>query len=70
MPNRTRFYLSKIVLIGGLAFLMGQVTGVLTFVLGQAFMGEYALSLGPWAPSVPSSAAVCTSCSWPSSRPV
>ncbi|MFI5672317.1 ABC transporter permease [Streptomyces sp. NPDC051704] len=46
VPNRTRFYLSKIALVGGLAFLVGQVTGVLTFVLGQAFMGGYALSPG------------------------
>ncbi|WP_030158298.1 ABC transporter permease subunit [Streptomyces sp. NRRL S-244] len=46
VPSRTRFYLSKIAMVGALAFLTGQVTGLLTFVLGQAFMGQYAMSLG------------------------
>ncbi|MCX5149011.1 ABC transporter permease [Streptomyces sp. NPDC048550] len=46
VPNRTRFYLSKIAVVGVLAFVVGQVTGLLTFVLGQAPMGRYALSLG------------------------
>ncbi|MFD9357348.1 ABC transporter permease [Streptomyces sp. NPDC060031] len=46
VPNRTRFYLSKIAMVGGLAFVVGQVTGFLTFVAGQAFMGRYALGLG------------------------
>lgn len=46
VPNRTRFYLSKIAMVGGLAFLVGQVTGFLTFVAGQEFMGQYALGLG------------------------
>ncbi|MFF0216737.1 ABC transporter permease [Streptomyces vinaceus] len=46
VPNRTRFYLSKVAVVGGLAFLVGQAAGLLTFVLGQAFMGRYALSLG------------------------
>ncbi|KOU28597.1 ABC transporter [Streptomyces sp. WM6372] len=46
VPSRTRFYLSKIAMVGVLAFLMGQVTGLLTFVLGQAFMGQHAMSLG------------------------
>ncbi|RPF25209.1 hypothetical protein EDD96_7287 [Streptomyces sp. Ag109_G2-6] len=46
VPNRTRFYLSKMAVIGGLALLVGQVTGVLTFVAGQAAMGPYALHLG------------------------
>lgn len=46
VPNRTRFYLSKIATVGALAFLVGQVAGLLTFVLGQALMGSNALSLG------------------------
>ncbi|MGW5849716.1 ABC transporter permease [Streptomyces sp. NPDC055254] len=46
VPDRTRFYLSKIAVVGGLAFAVGQVTGLLTFVGGQAFMGPYALELG------------------------
>ncbi|MET9962654.1 ABC transporter permease subunit [Streptomyces sp. NPDC006326] len=46
VPHRTRFYLSKMAVVGGLAFLVGQVTGLATFVGGQAFMGPYALELG------------------------
>ncbi|QES51272.1 ABC transporter permease [Streptomyces venezuelae] len=46
VPDRTRFYLSKVLMVGGLALLVGQVTGVVTFVAGQAFMGQYAIGLG------------------------
>ncbi|MFJ8165271.1 ABC transporter permease [Streptomyces sp. NPDC096136] len=46
VPSRTRFYLSKTAVIGGLALLVGQVTGLLTFLAGQAFMGSNALHLG------------------------
>ncbi|MFH7599602.1 ABC transporter permease [Streptomyces racemochromogenes] len=46
VPGRTRFYLSKMAVIGGLALVVGQVTGLLTFVAGQAFMGPYAIHLG------------------------
>lgn len=46
VPSRTRFYLSKMAVIGGLALVVGQVTGLLTFVAGQAFTGSHALHLG------------------------
>lgn len=46
MPNRTRLYLSKAAAVAGPAFVVGQITGLVTFTAGQAFMGEYALSLG------------------------
>ncbi|MFI7359423.1 ABC transporter permease [Streptomyces avidinii] len=46
VPDRTRFYLSKMSMLGALALVTGQLTGLLTFVAGQAFMGEYALGLG------------------------
>ncbi|WP_405532332.1 ABC transporter permease [Streptomyces avidinii] len=46
VPDRTRFYLSKMSILGALALVTGQLAGVLTFVAGQAFMGEYALELG------------------------
>ncbi|MCX5408722.1 ABC transporter permease [Streptomyces sp. NBC_00335] len=46
VPNRARLYLSKMAMVGGLAFLVGQLSGVAAFVGGQAFMGEYALELG------------------------
>ncbi|WP_328297438.1 ABC transporter permease [Streptomyces sp. NBC_00435] len=46
VPNRARLYLSKLVVVGGLAFLVGQLTALVTFVAGQAFTGSYALELG------------------------
>ncbi|MEU9254146.1 ABC transporter permease [Streptomyces sp. NPDC048270] len=46
VPNRTRFYLSKMAVVGGLTLLTGQITGLVTFLGGQAFMGPYALELG------------------------
>ncbi|MDX3534755.1 ABC transporter permease subunit [Streptomyces sp. MB09-01] len=45
-PNRTRFYLSKMAVVGALAFVLGQITALVTFVAGQAFMGPYAMELG------------------------
>ncbi|MFF5445381.1 ABC transporter permease [Streptomyces sp. NPDC012888] len=46
VPDRTRFYLAKIATIGGLAFLVGQVTALATFLGGQAQMGPYTIHLG------------------------
>ncbi|WP_404961279.1 ABC transporter permease subunit [Streptomyces sp. 147326] len=46
VPNRTRFYLSKMAVVGALAFVLGQITALVTFVAGQAFMGPYAMELG------------------------
>ncbi|MER5729557.1 ABC transporter permease [Streptomyces sp. NPDC002138] len=45
VPNRTRFYLSKVVVIGGFALVAGQLTGFVTFVAGQALMGDRGLGL-------------------------
>ncbi|MFK0253605.1 ABC transporter permease [Streptomyces sp. NPDC090445] len=46
VPNRTRLYLSKIAVVAGLMFVVGQLTGLATFLGGQALMGSYALDLG------------------------
>ncbi|RSS62109.1 ABC transporter permease [Streptomyces sp. WAC06614] len=46
VPDRTRFYLSKITMIAVLSLLIGEVTGFATFVAGQQFMGPYAMELG------------------------
>ncbi|MCX5197493.1 ABC transporter permease [Streptomyces sp. NBC_00249] len=46
VPNRTRLYLSKVTAVAGVAFVVGQITGLVTFLAGQAFMGEYALAPG------------------------
>ncbi|MCM9078229.1 ABC transporter permease [Streptomyces spororaveus] len=46
VPDRTRFYLSKIAMLGVLALVAGQLAGLLTFVAGQAVMGRGALRLG------------------------
>lgn len=60
VPDRTRFYLSKIAMLGALALVVGQFAGLLTFTAGQAFM-ESAPSY--WATPAPcglSSAAAST----------
>ncbi|MEV7728602.1 ABC transporter permease [Streptomyces sp. NPDC087917] len=46
VPQRTRLYLSKAAVVAGSAFVVGEITGLITFLAGQASMGEYALSLG------------------------
>ncbi|MEU8774803.1 ABC transporter permease [Streptomyces sp. NPDC048606] len=46
VPNRTRLYLSKVVTVAMLSLVVGQITGVVTFLGGQALMGQYALDLG------------------------
>ncbi|MET9696674.1 ABC transporter permease [Streptomyces sp. NPDC006529] len=46
VPNRSRFYLSKAVVIAGLALVAGQLTGLATFLAGQALMGEQAIGPG------------------------
>ncbi|MGW6867500.1 ABC transporter permease [Streptomyces sp. NPDC054904] len=45
VPNRTGLYLSKVAVVAGLAFAVGQVTGLVTFLGGQALRGDHALSL-------------------------
>ncbi|MFF3016200.1 ABC transporter permease [Streptomyces sp. NPDC057939] len=45
VPNRTVLYLSKVAVVAGLAFAVGQITGLVTFLGGQAFRGDHALSL-------------------------
>ncbi|GAA3368688.1 ABC transporter permease [Streptomyces sannanensis] len=46
VPNRGIFYAAKIALVGALALAVGMVTSFVTFLSGQAFMGEYAIGLG------------------------
>jgi hypothetical protein len=46
VPHRTRLYLSKMAVVGAAALVMGQIAGLVTFLTGQAFMGQYALALG------------------------
>lgn len=46
VPNRGRLYLSKMVVVGGLAFLVGQLTALAAFLGGQEFMGPYSMELG------------------------
>ncbi|MFI9066021.1 ABC transporter permease [Streptomyces sp. NPDC053429] len=46
VPNRSRLYLSKSAVVAVLAFLIGEITGLVAFVAGQAFMGERALGIG------------------------
>lgn len=46
VPNRDLFYAAKMSVIGCLAVGTGLITSLGTFVVGQAFMGEYAVGLG------------------------
>ncbi|MDI3404613.1 ABC transporter permease [Streptomyces cavernicola] len=45
VPRRTHFYAAKIAVIGGLALATGLVTAFAAFLLGQSFMGSYAIGL-------------------------
>ncbi|WP_393063468.1 ABC transporter permease [Streptomyces sp. LN549] len=46
VPRRTLFYTVKMSLIGGTALAVGLVTSFSSFLVGQSFMGEYAIGLG------------------------
>lgn len=45
VPRRGLFYLAKMSVIGVLALVVGLVTSFTTFLVGQLFMGEYAIGL-------------------------
>ncbi|WP_138902832.1 ABC transporter permease [Streptomyces albidochromogenes] len=46
VPDRSRFYAAKMALVAGPVLAVGLVTGFVSFLAGQAFMGEYAMGLG------------------------
>ncbi|MEV0022805.1 ABC transporter permease [Streptomyces atroolivaceus] len=46
VPSRSLFYVVKMAVVGGLALLVGLITSFATFLVGQLFMGEYAIRLG------------------------
>ncbi|WP_406448083.1 ABC transporter permease [Streptomyces sp. NBC_00876] len=46
VPRRTLFYTVKMSLVGGAALAVGFVTSFSAFLVGQLFMGEYAIGLG------------------------
>ncbi|MFE9780833.1 ABC transporter permease [Streptomyces sp. NPDC005775] len=46
VPRRTLFYTVKMALIGGAALVAGLVTSFSSFLVGQSFMGDYAIGLG------------------------
>ncbi|MDI3418315.1 ABC transporter permease [Streptomyces luteolus] len=45
VPRRGPFYAAKIAVLGGLALATGLVTAFASFLLGQSFMGPYAIGL-------------------------
>lgn len=45
VPRRGLFYLAKMSVIGVLALVVGLVTSFTSFLVGQLFMGEYAIGL-------------------------
>ncbi|WP_329542528.1 ABC transporter permease subunit [Streptomyces sp. NBC_01358] len=46
VPRRTLFYTVKMSLIGSTALAVGLVTSFSSFLVGQLFMGDYAIGLG------------------------
>ncbi|MEU2132332.1 ABC transporter permease [Streptomyces sp. NPDC018352] len=46
VPRRNLFYAAKITLVGAPALVVGLVTSFGAFLVGQLFMGEYAIDLG------------------------
>ncbi|MEV0783984.1 ABC transporter permease [Streptomyces sp. NPDC050423] len=46
VPRRTHFYTVKMSLVGGAALTVGLITAFGSFLVGQLFMGEYAIGLG------------------------
>ncbi|MFF7364368.1 ABC transporter permease [Streptomyces sp. NPDC008125] len=46
VPRRGLFYASKMAVVGVAALVVGEATGLVSFLLGQLFMGESALGLG------------------------
>lgn len=46
VPRRSLFYAAKMSVVGGLALAVGMITSFTTFLVGQMFMGDYAIGLG------------------------
>ncbi|MGW0792034.1 ABC transporter permease [Streptomyces sp. NPDC002911] len=46
VPSRSLFYVAKMAVVGGLALIVGLITSIATFLVGQLFMGEYTIRLG------------------------
>ncbi|MFE9850423.1 ABC transporter permease [Streptomyces sp. NPDC005576] len=46
VPRRDLFYIAKTAVVGVAALLVGEVAGLASFLLGQLFMGEFAIGLG------------------------
>ncbi|MFJ8753073.1 ABC transporter permease [Streptomyces sp. NPDC102441] len=46
VPSRSRFYIAKMAMIGGLTLVIGLITSFAAFLVGQLFMGEYRIRLG------------------------
>ncbi|WP_411082385.1 ABC transporter permease [Streptomyces sp. cmx-18-6] len=46
VPRRSLFYAAKMTAIGGAALVVGLLTSFAAFLVGQLFLGEYAIDLG------------------------
>lgn len=46
VPRRSLFYAAKMTVIGGSVLVVGLVTSFAAFLVGQLFLGEYAIGLG------------------------
>ncbi|WEH43032.1 ABC transporter permease [Streptomyces sp. NBC_01218] len=46
VPRRGVFYAAKMAVVGVAALIVGEVAGLSSFLLGQSFMGDFAIGLG------------------------
>lgn len=46
VPRRSLFYAAKMTAVGGAALVVGLLTSFTAFLVGQLFLGEYAIGLG------------------------
>ncbi len=46
VPRRGLFYGCKLAVVGGLGLAVGTATGLVSFLVGQALLGEYGMGLG------------------------
>ncbi|MFD5903261.1 ABC transporter permease [Streptomyces microflavus] len=46
VPRRSLFYAAKMTAVGGAALVVGLLTSFTVFLVGQLFLGEYAIGLG------------------------
>ncbi|MFB4426075.1 ABC transporter permease [Streptomyces sp. QL37] len=46
VPSRSRLYIAKMAMVGGLALVVGLIASFTAFLVGQLFMGDHRIGLG------------------------